>query len=218
MSTTKSQHWEKIAVFGFGVVFISVILWIAVASPDMNENTFTIVRIVIALAAAGIGAFIPGFIDVRIPGILRAGGAMAIFGVVYFYTPPLTNVIDKLPPPPTEDPLLATNNWLSYLDQENYSQAWSASGLSKMFDESAFLLLSHTHRQPLGHIVERQLYSTNGDKRLANGTPGHWRLVVYSSEFQNSSLKETVYLTANGDKWIVDGYWLQPTNAPAITP
>lgn len=41
----------------------------------------------LALAAGGIAATIPGFIDVRVGAAIRAGGALAVFVVVYFFSP-----------------------------------------------------------------------------------------------------------------------------------
>jgi hypothetical protein len=41
----------------------------------------------LALAAAGVAAFIPGFIEVDVKNWVRAGGAIAVFVVVYFFSP-----------------------------------------------------------------------------------------------------------------------------------
>jgi hypothetical protein len=41
----------------------------------------------LALAAAGVAALIPGFIDVKYKGLIRAGGALAVFVVVFFLPP-----------------------------------------------------------------------------------------------------------------------------------
>jgi hypothetical protein len=40
-----------------------------------------------ALSAAGVGAVIPGFIEVKLKAFLQAGGAIAVFVVVYFFSP-----------------------------------------------------------------------------------------------------------------------------------
>src|SRR5207249_652829 len=48
---------------------------------------YQVFRIVLALAAGGVGAVIPGILNVNIPKVLTAGGALAVFVVVYFYSP-----------------------------------------------------------------------------------------------------------------------------------
>ncbi|MCP4702803.1 MAG: hypothetical protein GY862_38980, partial [Gammaproteobacteria bacterium] len=41
----------------------------------------------LALFAAGVAAFIPGILKVKVGNWLRASGAMAVFATVYFYSP-----------------------------------------------------------------------------------------------------------------------------------
>lgn len=76
-----------IAVFAFGVVFIVALLVLAIAFPEPTPFQYTVFRIVLALAAAGVAALIPGFIELKIAAWIRAGGAMAVFVIVYFYSP-----------------------------------------------------------------------------------------------------------------------------------
>jgi hypothetical protein len=57
----------------------------------LSEQQFEILRIVLALAGGGVGAVIPGFLDVSVKPAaklaLRAGGALAVFVVLYFWSP-----------------------------------------------------------------------------------------------------------------------------------
>jgi hypothetical protein len=76
-----------IAVFAFGVVFIVTLLVLAIAFPEPTPFQYTVFRIVLALAAAGVAALIPGFMELNIAAWLKAGGAMAVFAIVYFYSP-----------------------------------------------------------------------------------------------------------------------------------
>lgn len=73
--------------FAFGVAFILILIAIALLKPDPSKFQYTIFRTVLALAGAGIGAVIPGFIEVTAKNWIRAGGAMAIFVLVYFWNP-----------------------------------------------------------------------------------------------------------------------------------
>ena len=45
-------------------------------------------RVVLALAAAGIAAIIPGLIVVNVSKVIRTGGAIAVFVLVYWFNPP----------------------------------------------------------------------------------------------------------------------------------
>jgi hypothetical protein len=78
---------SRVAVFAFGVAFIITLLVLAAKYPNPTSFQYTVFRIVLALAAAGIGAFLPGFLDVQVSTSIRAGGALAVFIVVYFFSP-----------------------------------------------------------------------------------------------------------------------------------
>lgn len=87
--------WEKISIFVFGVVFVVVLLVIAVSVPSPTEFQFFVFRIVLALVAAAIGAFLPGSLNVQshiqnpaYRNTIRAGGAVAFFVIVYLINPP----------------------------------------------------------------------------------------------------------------------------------
>ena len=82
-----AHRGERTAVFIFGVVFVLLLVSIAVFIPEPTQFQYTTFRIVLALAAAGIAAFIPGFLEVELNSWLRAGGAIAVFVIVYFFSP-----------------------------------------------------------------------------------------------------------------------------------
>lgn len=81
------SRWEKIAIFSFGVIFVLIILIVAIFLPEPSDFQYTIIRIILALAAAGVAALIPGFIEIEYKPFVRAGGALAVFAVVYFFSP-----------------------------------------------------------------------------------------------------------------------------------
>ncbi len=72
----------------FGVVFIVVLLVLAVLFPTPTATQFFVFRVVLSLAAAGIGAVLPGLISVNFHKLVRAGGALALFVIVYLVNPP----------------------------------------------------------------------------------------------------------------------------------
>lgn len=87
----ESSHapWEKPAAFAFGVLFVSVMLIIALAVPEPKPFQEWLFRVILSLAAAGVGAVVPGLISVELkkPAI-RAAGAFALFVIVYLLNPP----------------------------------------------------------------------------------------------------------------------------------
>jgi small GTP-binding protein len=124
-SESPSKDWQMKAAGGIGVGFVLLLLALAVFIPEPTDFQIFTFRMVMALAAAGFGALIPGFIEVRFKNWLRAGGAMALFVIVYFLNPPglvknlrekptspapgvlpINAPLEKLPSPP---PVLVNN-------------------------------------------------------------------------------------------------------------
>src|SRR4051812_13585528 len=98
---TKVSRMDKILAFSFGIIFIAILLIVAVLIPEPSATSYTVFRIVLALAAAGVGAVLPGFISINVGGWLRAGGAIALFVIVYFFAPaPVSPIEKKIEPPP----------------------------------------------------------------------------------------------------------------------
>jgi len=98
LPSPRGSIWEKvlasaerlgprIAVFTFGVAFVITLLVLAARFPHPTPFQYAVFKSVLALAAAGIAAFIPGFLDVKVSTFLAAGGAFAVFAVVYFFSP-----------------------------------------------------------------------------------------------------------------------------------
>jgi hypothetical protein len=76
----------------FGCCTLGAVLWLAFRSgPPLTDQQFEILRSLLALAGGGVGAVIPGFLDVNLTAgtklVLRAGGALAVFVVLYFWSP-----------------------------------------------------------------------------------------------------------------------------------
>jgi hypothetical protein len=78
---------DKILAFVFGVIFVIIMLIVAVFDRQPSPLGIVIYRVVLALAAAGIGAVVPGMIVVNVSAIIRAGGALALFVIVYWFKP-----------------------------------------------------------------------------------------------------------------------------------
>lgn len=82
-----NKKLQIILSFTFGVSFVVILLVIAFLKPNPTGFQYTVFRVVLALAGGGVAAVVPGFIEVKIGKFLRAGGALAVFAVIYFYAP-----------------------------------------------------------------------------------------------------------------------------------
>jgi hypothetical protein len=107
-SGSSAPIWERIAIFIFGVSFVISLLAIAVFFPYPAPFQYTVFRIVLALAAAGVAALIPGFIEVSYRTAVRAGGALAVFVIVYFFSP--AALVSEPSPSPTDPFVIAIIN------------------------------------------------------------------------------------------------------------
>ena len=86
-----------ILAFIFGVVFVAALLGFVLAVPHPTVEQFEVIRIILALAAGGVAAMIPGLLKLQL-GVganltLRAGGALAVFAIVI-----LRRIGHRLPP------------------------------------------------------------------------------------------------------------------------
>ena len=84
-----THRGDKIAAYVFGVVFLVVLLGVVITVPRPTDPQWFVFRVILALAAAGIGAVVPGFISVTVSSYVRAGGAIALFVLIYWFNPPL---------------------------------------------------------------------------------------------------------------------------------
>ncbi len=94
MSAHGSRQINRLDIglaFLFGCLALAAVLWLAFRNDSLSDQQFEILRIVLALAGGGVGAVIPGFLDVTLKAssklALRAGGALAVFVVLYFWSP-----------------------------------------------------------------------------------------------------------------------------------
>ncbi|QTA79453.1 TIR domain-containing protein [Desulfonema limicola] len=84
--------WVLKVSVGSALAFLVILLILAVFIPDPSVFQIFVFRVILALAAAGFGATIPGFLKVEMPlwkkGLISATGAIALFVVVYMVNPP----------------------------------------------------------------------------------------------------------------------------------
>jgi hypothetical protein len=82
---------QVVVAFIFGVSFFITLLVVAVKFPNPTPFQYSVFRIILSLAAAGVAAMIPGFINLELKTgaelFIRAGGAIAVFVVIFFFNP-----------------------------------------------------------------------------------------------------------------------------------
>jgi hypothetical protein len=98
------RDWERWAVFVTGVVFLLLLLAVAIFFPNPTNFQLFVFQTVIAVAAAGFAVFLPGAINIEVP-ILRAAGvravgALAVFVLVFKFSPSMFVSQPPVPPPP----------------------------------------------------------------------------------------------------------------------
>lgn len=96
-------QWEKIVGVIFGLAFVTALLALSVFIPDPTPSQYVTFKTILALAAAGIGGVLAGTIHVE--GTfqkltVRAGGAIALFVLVFFFSPapPVQQSTQKIEP------------------------------------------------------------------------------------------------------------------------
>lgn len=82
-----SKKLQTILCFSFGTVFVLFLIGIALFVPNPTAFQYVIFRTVLALAGGAAVAAFPGFIEVKLGNWLRAGGALAVFAVLYLINP-----------------------------------------------------------------------------------------------------------------------------------
>ncbi len=79
--------WEKATAAACGVVFVAAILVMAIVFPSPTPFQYQVFRIVLSIAAAGFVSMTPGLLSIELPLGIKAGGALAVFVIVYFFNP-----------------------------------------------------------------------------------------------------------------------------------
>lgn len=218
--TTQSK--EKIAVFTFGVIFISTILVLVLLNPTPSAAQFFVFRLIMALSAAGIGALLPGLLrlDISLPfqGGVRAGGALALFASIWFVNPASLNIEVT---PPEEDAAVLINHYLDLIDTRDYASAYAlySKRNNERINMNTFISLSKNVRDPLGEVEQRVLMFASTPEEL-NGMKGPFVVHTYQTRFSGSKeiLIESVTTIPENGVWKIAGHNLIPCPPPYCKP
>ena len=70
-----------------GVVFLVISLIIAITMPEPTQYQYVVFRTTLALSVSGIAILIPGILNIKVGKFITAGGALAVFVLIYLYNP-----------------------------------------------------------------------------------------------------------------------------------
>lgn len=204
---------EKILIFAFGVIFVSVILVLTVLIDNPTPQQYAVFKTVLALAAAGVGAMLPGLLELQVNNFVRAGGAMAIFAVVYFYSPAAIEQVRKIVNP-KGDADITLVDWFKRIDDGEYESAYNllCDDAKAFYKKEQLISLFANQRGPLGAVKKRAKSGIQGSAAPAYAKPGTYMIVSFITSFDKKpgDFFENIMLQGTPDRWIVCEHNLQP--------
>ena len=219
----QSAHtWQVVAAFAFGVIFLTAILVIALFIKEPTPLQYQVFWVIVALAAAGVGGILPGFVDFRYKDIARAGGALALFLIVYFEGP--TALQPLVPKPvietPAGDPELAARGWLALVDSHKLDVAYSemSQSLKSQVTSQAFEHLSGRYLGNIGALVTRELVYTDKQLSPPGAPPGDYRIFVFDSRYADEPQPVLLQITLVGEsgRWRAFGFHVMMKNSSGV--
>ncbi len=77
----------QIVAVVIGVALLLLLLFLVFWRRYLTAAEYTFTRILMALSVSCVAVIITGFLTIEIKGVIQAGGALAVFCIVYFYAP-----------------------------------------------------------------------------------------------------------------------------------
>lgn len=216
---------ERYVVFLFGVIFLCTILAIVLINPEPTWAQFFAFKLTLALSAAGVGAMIPGFINFqqKLPfkGLLRCGGAIALFVAVWF-TNPAQYAAAKVPPPENGKAVELVNNLMNLMDKKDYDEAYRLfnDNFKASITKETFVDLANNSRDPLGKRTSKAYKTLVQAPEMQQGIHGPFYISYFESTFSNQPgiWVERIELIPRNDKWTVNSYHISRCEPPECKP
>jgi hypothetical protein len=167
ISMPQDNNWEKVVAVVFGIVFIATMLIIAIKFPNPTQYQYTTFRIVLALACAGVASVIPGVLNLNLGAWIRAGGALAVFVIVYFYSPAgLVTGKPALPNPTDPFTIYLVNPHGNELSVSSFQFPYSDIERNRSFDDIV-RLLTKLPEQESATSTDIMIFRVNDEKIVA---------------------------------------------------
>lgn len=207
---------DRWLAFAFGVIFVSVLLYVATVVENPSALAIRVYVTVLALAAAGIGAILPGFLEIKYKNIVRAGGALGLGVLVYVNEPAIGTIVPKFTEPRSQAQPVA-DAFLAAIDSGDPARSWallSDQARHKVNDsESQWNELYKNNIAPLGAQESRIPTFKDRVESPQGAPPGIYRIFTYKSKraAESGARLETVILRANSSgNWEVYSYQISP--------
>lgn len=207
---------DRLLAFVFGLIFVSVMLVLAVKYPEPSVRTWFIFKVVLALVAGGIGAMIPGSLEVNFKWA-KAVGASAFFLIVLVF--PVETAVAKFPEPPSMDKAIELSKDLFLALEDNTLYDKMSPYSRKLYSRKAWDLSFSNAVAPLGKAISRSYMGSNQARVLWQTPQGDYLTLNFRTTFQNSTkpIFETLsFFSDDGKTWVPVGYQISPHDVGAV--
>lgn len=223
---------KSLIAFVFGAIFvITILVFTAVVKSPSPAEIWTY-RVILALAAAGVAAILPGFIDIKYKTAVQAGGALGIFVLVLLMfpapastpakavsAPPAAPAVSEAVVWPTEDPEFAARKYVDLVDNGKLLEAFESADKAAGYAWGSYEASYKAGRIPLGAVVDRRQTGSQRTQNPSGKPKGAYALVTYQTKFANDQKcrAEVVSLRATPEKtWRVFGHESSPVQVDCI--
>jgi len=206
---------SALLAFFFGLIFVAAILIVTtiLTNPEpWKIRTFTTI---LALAGAGIASVVPGYFELKNLPLFRAGGALAVFVLIFLTPTSFVAQVAKFELPTTSpDPLIEEFfARLDTLDVDSIVASFDPVAVKWYgLNSEKLKALFENAVKPLGRATVRKRVSEGQSESPAGFPPGIYHFASYLAHFDVGECRsETVVLRAT-DKlaWTVFTYQVSP--------
>jgi hypothetical protein len=81
----QERPWKLITLFAFAVCGLGTLLLMTRFDSNPSQTNWFIYLTVLSLAAGGVAALLPGAMNFEVPGSLKAGGALAVVALIFYF-------------------------------------------------------------------------------------------------------------------------------------
>ena len=205
---------DLLLTFSFGILALLLLFCVALFVETPNSLLLLVFRVTLALACAGVAAMLPGFVQLSVSTgtnmAIRAGGAVAIFVLIYLVDPGsrFTSIANDciVPSAPNNEFLPIAESWTRKVDEGRYEDAYdSASNWTKnQYTLDLFTLVFREFSQKMGALKNRKIYGVTSVEKLPSAECGNFRVVTFLSKFEGEAeLLEFVVLMIENNRWVV---------------
>ncbi len=217
--SSSRQPWEIVAAFCFGVIFLTTVLTTALFKPDPTPYQYAVFRITLSLAAAGIGAILPGFFEIKNK-VVSASGALAMFLVVFFGAPAALAPVLKEPEEISDNSQPVIEKWLKEMDAGNLLAAYAQTSdrFRSQYTFKQFEQLTNQYMAPLGKVTGRRFSSTAFAQSPPGAPVGRYQYNMYETQFEKFPRPLYLNVTVIGERseWRVFGFALAAKNDQGV--